>query len=169
MPDWLAWLRLRHRALGTQHADLVQQAAADLLHWLDKRPAMRDVSDEDLRRVGFRILQRRVADAFRSAVGEWARQPADGDAAEDVPDARAEANPDVALQYSRLLRAVLGLLSELSPQDRALLVGEEWGTSPDGPMTPGQRQRLHRLREHMRDALRVRFGLDVGLLSRGEE
>lgn len=164
LPDWHAWLRIRHRSLAAHHGDLVQDAAAGLVDWLGKR-AGSEISDEDVRRVGFRILQRRVIDQFRTQVGEWARQGSDAevDAISEVPDTRPDANPLQALQYSRLLRTLVGVLSELSAQDRALLVGDEIGEVPvsDGPRSGAQREQLRRLRKRVRETLINKHGLDV--------
>lgn len=164
LPGWHAWLRIRHRSLATQHADLVQDAATGLVHWLAQH-AGADISDEDVRRVGFRILQRRVVDEFRAQVSEWSRRDSDSDAdaASEVPDTRPGSNPPQALQHSRLLRALVGVLSELSAQDRALLVGDELGGSPsiDGPRSGAQREQLRRLRKRVRETLVKKHGLDL--------
>ncbi len=168
VPQWRRWLRLRHRSIEHMHADLAQQAAADLLDWMH-RASKPDLIEEDVRRLGFRILQRRVADAFRSQAAEWGREGstslAQRSELEEV-DTRADANPALAHQYGRLLRAVVALLAELSAEDRVLLVGPELGPVAE-PRTAAQRQRLKRLREHLRDQLHERFGLEVDLLSTG--
>lgn len=167
LPQWRTWLRLRHRSIAHLHADLAQQAAADLLEWM-QRSRKTDLVEEDLRRLGFRILQRRVADTFRSQVAEWGRR--EGDA--DVPreeldvDARADANPEQAHHYARLLRSVMVLLAELGAGDRALLLGDELGPVAQ-PRTAAQRQRLKRLRAHLREQLEERFGLAIDLHSEG--
>ena len=91
LPDWLSWLRIRHRSLASQHSDLVQEAAADLLRWLVRHHDT-VLAEDDLRRVGFRILQRRgVADAFRESVGEWSRQPSEQELGGRIPDCRINA------------------------------------------------------------------------------
>lgn len=115
--------------------------------------------------MGFRILQRRVVDEFRAQVGEWARRGSDSgmDAASEIPDTQPGSNPMRALQHSRLLRALVGVLSGLSAQDRALLVGDELGGSPTsgGPRSGAQREQLRRLRKRVREALIKKHGLDV--------
>lgn len=168
IPQWRSWLRVRHRSIEHLHADLAQQAAADLLEWM-QRASKTGLIEEDLRRLGFRILQRRVADAFRTHAAEWGREEratvVQRGEVEEV-DTRADANPALAHQYGRLLRAVVALLAELSAEDRVLLVGPELGPVAE-PRTAAQRQRLKRLREHLRDQLHQRFGLEVDLLSTG--
>lgn len=168
IPQWRRWLRLRHRSIEHLHADLAQQAAADLLEWI-QRTSKTGLVDEDLRRLGFRVLQRRVADAFRSDAAEWGRRGSAADAQQgghEEVDTRTDANPALAHQYRRLLRAVVALLAELSAEDRALLVGPELGPVAE-PRTTAQRQRLKRLRARLRDQLHERFGLEVDLLSTG--
>lgn len=164
LPDWLAWLRIRHRSLASQHSDLVQEAAADLLHWLVGRHDTA-LAEDDLRRVGFRILQRRVADAFRESVGEWSRQPSEREleGASELPDTRPGANPPQALQHARLMRALVEVLTELSPEERSLLLGDEIGDANKdaAPRSAAERQRLSRLRERVRTTLMQRHGIDV--------
>jgi DNA-directed RNA polymerase specialized sigma24 family protein len=158
---WLAWLRVHHRALGEQHRDLVQESAADLLEWQARQP--QPIADEDLRRVGFRVLQRRVADAFRRQVKDWSlgMQPEGIDtlAVAAGPIGLAPDPADV-LQQERLLRALIEILTELTPEERALVVGEELGdaNAEPTPRSDAQRKRLSRLRQRIRDRLKDRQG-----------
>lgn len=168
IPQWRAWLHLRHRSIAHLHADLAQQAAADLLEWMQVSPKTKLV-EEDLRRLGFRILQRRVADTFRTRVIEWAHGGGDADiqGEDSVADARADANPEQAHHYARLLRSVMALLAELAAEDRALLLGDELGP-PRQARTAAERQRLRRLRAQLREQLMERFGLAVDLHPEGD-
>lgn len=164
LPGWLSWLRIRQRSLALQHADLVQEAAADLLQWLVRHHDT-VLAEDDLRRVGFRILQRRVADAFRESVGEWSRQPSEREleGVSELPDPSPGANPAQALQHARLMRALVEVLTELGPEERSLLLGDEMGDAVDevGPRSAAERQRLSRLRERVRTTLIQRHGIDV--------
>ena len=149
---WRMWLRIHHRSLVQQHGDLVQEATADLLEWVAKHPG---VEDEELRRVGFRVLQRRVADAFRSQVKNWAQsEQFENLSAEDAQSLPTSPDPMEVLQQDRLLRALLGILAELSVADRLLVVGEELGADRSEPLDDANRQRLSRLRRRIRERLK---------------
>lgn len=157
--DWLGWLRIRYSRVTAHHPDLVQQAAADLLQWAAQReqPATAD----ELRRVGFRVLQRRAADLFRGRVHNWALE-GDTAAEEELPGASSE-EPDAMLERKRLLRAIMTVLTEFSAEERALLVGDELGPQSRnaGARSPAERQRLRRMRTRLRQALVRRFGIDI--------
>ncbi|MBQ0942279.1 hypothetical protein KAK07_02900 [Ideonella sp. 4Y16] len=164
LPQWLAWLRIRHRGLAQQHADLAHDAAADLMQWLGRQDRT-DFSDSELQRLGFRILQRRVADAFRAQVHDWARQDGadEPDVLSQIPDLRPGANPQQALQYARMLRALVSVLSGLTAEERGLLVGDELGgsTAPEGARSGAERERLRRLRKRVKEELIKKHGFNV--------
>src|SRR5436309_1919311 len=71
---WMTWLRVRRRALESVHDDIVQDALADLVQYLSGR-GQHLHSTEEIRRIGFTILKRRVADVFRSQTLRWAEAP----------------------------------------------------------------------------------------------
>jgi DNA-directed RNA polymerase specialized sigma24 family protein len=155
---WLNWLRIRHREIRVQHQDLVQDAAEDLIRWIDSRMAKPPTEDE-IRAVGFRILQRRVADVFRDKVAHWA----------DIKDSEVEqidfsttANPTKAISHAQLIKALVRLLARLRPDDRDLLLGRELGSvTQDPPVSAASRQRLHRLRSQLRESLLQDYQIDI--------
>jgi DNA-directed RNA polymerase specialized sigma24 family protein len=151
---WAAWLRLRHRALGHLHADILQDATADLVHYLS-RTSPHAVTDEDIARIGFTILRRRIADEFRSKALQWA----EGAAPDDLPATDPSTDPEQVLRYARLLRSVIDQLARLDRQSRELLLRRETGA--DAPLSDAQRQRLSRLRADLRRRLLDEHGIDV--------
>jgi DNA-directed RNA polymerase specialized sigma24 family protein len=148
-PQWLSWLRLRHRSLAPLHEEITQAAAADLVEYVSRRP-LAAVSDEELRKIGFTILRRRVADQYRSKVLIWA----DESALHDLESPDPSTNPEQVATYSRLLRTVLALLARLGPDSRELLLRET-------PLTDAERQRRSRLRADLRRQLLDQFGIDL--------
>lgn len=151
LPAWRAWLRIKHRRLEPHHADLLQEAAAALLSW-GKINGVR-TSAEDIRRVGFRILQRRVADAYREEVQRWAEEPL----AAEQADPDASSDPPTALAHKQLLRTLVAFLTTLSAEDRELLIGKETGEyeKEPGAMSSAERQRLVRLRRRVSELLQA--------------
>ena len=153
-PRWAAWLRLRHRALGHLHADILQDASVDLVHYLSRNSASA-ATDEDVARIGFTILRRRVADEFRSKALRWA----EGAAPDDLPATNPSTDPEQVLRYTSLLRTVIGQLARLDRASRELLLRGETGS--EAPLTDAQRQRLSRLRTDLRRRLLDELGIDV--------
>src|SRR5881628_3572118 len=70
-PRWKRWLRVRYGGLEPAHPDLLQEAFTDLVDYL-RRAVPAALSDEEIRGIGFVILKRRVADAYRANVRETA-------------------------------------------------------------------------------------------------
>lgn len=152
LPLWRNWLRIKHRQLHMHHDDIVQEAAADLLSWSKDRALTLD--EDTLRRVGFRILQRRVTDAVRSAVKHWANE----EPSIEWPDTSADVDPALVLELKQRLRLLMAVLSEFDAEERAMLVGAEIGRGSEfqGPMNATTRKRLARLRERVSTALEAR-------------
>lgn len=156
--DWRRWLRARQGSLSQSHEDLVQQATADLLEWVDRREAPLNL--EDVRRVGFRILERRAYDAHRGAVRRWA---------EDAPERDAEqlaspdSGPEQSAAYSQLLKVLIDMLSQLAASDRELILRDEFfgGAGRPSAMSPAERKRLSRLRQELRSQLLLKHGIDI--------
>lgn len=161
-PLWMNWLRLRHRSLVHAHDDIVQDATVDLIAYVSK-DAQRKRSEEEIRKIGFTILQRRVADRFRAGVLEWAEhsQP------DELPSTDSSSDLDRALAYRKLLRAVMSMLAQLDGPSRDLLLGDE-AIGPDAaaPLSAAQRQRLSRLRAELRRQLEEKYNIDVRRLLR---
>jgi hypothetical protein len=156
-PQWLGWLRRRHAGLESRHEDIVQDASADLAGYLS-RMRTREAADEEIRRIGFSILRRRVADAFRGRVLSWnASAPLD-----QVPDTTGGADLERVQDYSKLLRVVMGLLAPLDRASRDLIVrGQEARAPDDVPLSDAERQKLMRLRAELKRKLLERFDIDV--------
>lgn len=151
--DWRKWLRVRHRSIAHLHGDVIQQTVADLLEWLGRQE--QPLSEDDLRRVGFRVLERRAIDAYRDDVLQWAGGPHEP-LAEDIHG--VDRGPQESIEYAQLLKAVMDLLARLSPSDRALILRDEILGDSEKPsaLTPAERKRLSRLRQELRDQLRRR-------------
>jgi hypothetical protein len=138
------------------HDDLIQQATADLLEWERRRE--RPLTEEELRRVGFRILERRVFDAFRDDVRRWAStEPLANPDDIETPDR----SPERSVEYSRLLKALIEVLTDLTPADRALVLRDEFSRGKTSAMTDAERKRLSRLRQQIRSLMLERHGIDV--------
>jgi DNA-directed RNA polymerase specialized sigma24 family protein len=160
-PQWLAWLRRRHAGLAARHEDIVQEASEDLARYL-LGVATDERTDAEIRRIGFSILRRRVADVFRERVLAWnASLPLD-----QVPDTAGHADLERVLEYRTLLRVVMGLLASLDRESRDLIIrGHDPSIPDDIPLSDAERQKLARLRAELRRQLMERFDIDVtGLL-----
>jgi hypothetical protein len=152
---WKAWLRFRYPSLSARHADLLQDAAADLTEYVRRFPADRFGTDE-LARIGFSILKRRVADSFRERTIEWSEH-ADAEPP-DLADPRAD--PGFVGRYAKLLRLVVGYVAKLDGRDRELLMRKA-DTDHAVPMTDSERQRLSRLRQRLREEILAKHGIDI--------
>ncbi|MCI0627701.1 MAG: hypothetical protein L0387_39630 [Acidobacteria bacterium] len=154
---WIAWLRLRHRSLAHVHTEIVQDATTDLIQYLSEHKNQAH-SDEDIRRIGFTILRRRVADEFRARTVQWAEDfPLD-----ELPSTDPSSNPEEVLRYASLLRAVTGLIARLNKPSRELLLRVEAGTdAAEVALSDAERQRLSRLRAELRRQLAETYGIDI--------
>lgn len=102
-------------------------------------------SEEDIEKIGFTILKRRVGDSFRSQTIRWA---------EDVPlDLLPSNDPntdhDRTVRYAKMLRLVIGLVAKLDRRERNLLLRGKTSR----PMSDAERQQLSRLRRRLREQL----------------
>jgi len=160
---WRRWLRLRHRSLESAHEEIVQDASADLVEYLAE-PSRRDLPDEEVRRIGFTILRRRVADIFRSrAVRKFEDVPLDV-----LPATDPSSNPEEVETYVRLLRAVVSIIAKLDGPSRELLLRKEAsGGSRDKPLTDAERQRLSRLRTELKRQLAEKYGVNIEQILNG--
>lgn len=157
-PRWIAWLRLYHRSLNQVHSEIIQDTSADLIQYLSRHKGSVH-SDDDISRVGFTILRRRVADEFRSRTIQWVEDfPMD-----ELPNTNLSNNPEEVLRYVSLLRAVIGLMAKLDRSSRELLLRAEYGGTADAPLSDAERQRLSRLRAELRRQLAENYGVDIKL------
>lgn len=156
--------RLRFPALHGELDDLVAQAVSDLWEFLSAR-GMAEVTAADALRLAYTIFRRRAADAYRKGAQRWAIS-LDSLGESDQADP-ADARQRQALLYRRMLRICVAELAKADAQDRMLLAGivglvEE----PDGAMAARDRQRLHRLRRRLAQAVRRELGEDAQRLLR---
>lgn len=155
---WLSWLRGRHPSLANAHPDLIQQTTADLWQWVANQSDRPDL--DAIRKIGFRVLQRRVADAFRAPERRWSAFIEALDP-ENPRHADTDAQPPDALAFVQLLKAVSAVVSGLSAEERKLLFNEvpAAGAQRRKPLTTAQRKRISRLRQKMRLLLHERHGI----------
>jgi hypothetical protein len=81
----------------------------------------------------------------------------------------ADASPDRRLAISRLFRLCIEFIAELPREDQVLisrLTGE--ATSSGMPLTPAERQRIHRLRTRLAAEVKKRLGEPVSALLRDD-
>jgi hypothetical protein len=162
--------RVRFPALQAELDDLVAQAVSDLWEFLSLRHAAPPggVASDDVWRLAYTLFRRRAADAYRKGAQRWAlgMDSLDGLAEADQSDP-ADARQRQALLYRRMLRICVAELAQLEPQDRWLLAGMiGLEDKPRGPMAARDRQRLHRLRRRLADAVRRELGEDAQRLLR---
>lgn len=157
MPRWTGWLRFRHRAVASQHQEIVQQAASDLHELMSTRVGA-PLADEEIEKLGFTILRRRAADAYRDR-SHLLFESLPQERVEDIAEA---GDADRALRHKKIVRAIIVLLSHMDARDRTLLLRNEFPVSePVLPLTAAQRKRLSRLRANLRQQLRERFQIDI--------
>jgi hypothetical protein len=141
---WRAQLR-RHPRLTASHDDILQITAQDLLAVAGEGTQALEAGD--LRRLGYGILKRRIADTYRVEVRRWARH-------EPLEDRHVSADvnsdPERVAHFSMLLRSVLELMAELDIEDRELLQRFLRDDTTIKAMTEAERKRLSRLRERLR-------------------
>lgn len=156
--------RLRFPALHGELDDLVAQAVSDLWEFLSER-GMAEVAAADVLRLAYTIFRRRAADAYRKGAQRWAVSlDSLGESEQADP---ADARQRQALLYRRMLRICVAELAKADAQDRLLLAGiAGLGDEPDGAMAARDRQRLHRLRRRLAQAVRRELGEDAQRLLR---
>jgi DNA-directed RNA polymerase specialized sigma24 family protein len=167
-------LRKRFPSIATSHEDLVSEAVTDLTalmrrghgpmtlaSWYGNDPPPKQDA-ERFERLAFSILNRRVADHFRGEYKHWV------ESLEDHPEAEEHHSDDPALDEQLDLRrathALLRLMAQLPPRDRAQL--EEVALGGSSPMNERDRQRLRRLRASLLERLRHELGEDAMSLIR---
>jgi hypothetical protein len=163
-PRWKAWLRLRHPSLRNFHAEIIQDAATDLTEYArsDRAPTL---LDDDLLRIGFKILKNRMVDAYRSKTYRWFESLSP----DQLPSASPSSEPDARLRYAKVLRWVVGYVSRLSRNDRALILGRtELASSEPASLSGANRQRLSRLRAQLRQELLTTRGIDIREYLKGD-
>jgi DNA-directed RNA polymerase specialized sigma24 family protein len=159
---WHSWLRVRHPSLAAFHADLVQEAFKDLLEWSGRKLEFHTY--QEIERIGFRILQRRVIDVFREQSALATK--AIGNNPDEVVETSSTfsgSNPEEVADYRLLLRAILMALSELSPSERELILSKDYGRLQvsNRTLSTSERKRLSRLRNRVRRILSDRYGIEL--------
>jgi DNA-directed RNA polymerase specialized sigma24 family protein len=154
-------LRRRYRLLRNEHEDLLQQTLSDLFE--ATRDRLATFPDEELTALAYAILKRRIVDRFRRETRSVIQDmPSDA-----VPEPHDDGTFVDRMHYRRLLRAVLSLVDELTPEQKALVLDES-ASNADGSRTPAQRQQLRRLRAHLRSRLATEYGIRIDDQSLGD-
>jgi DNA-directed RNA polymerase specialized sigma24 family protein len=154
-PRLRRYLAYHHFALREQHEDLVQAALADTLAYLNALPAPGVEDEDEVARIGFTILKRRVADAFRDNAKQWALKQS-GDPDEPTTDDATE-----SLDYKRTLRTVIELMATLEPRERDLIAGAALGQRLGRPHSDAERKALSRARASLKAKLWTRHRIDL--------
>ncbi len=162
--------RQRFPALRGELDDLVAQALSDVWVLLKSRgaPELAAMPDRDVLRLAYTVFRRRAADAYRKQAQRWALGigSLDGLTEDDQADP-ADARQQQALLYQRMLRICMAELAQVEPQDRQLLAGVAGlDDALPGAMAARDRQRLHRLRRRLAQAVRRELGEEAQRLLR---
>lgn len=157
------YVRRHFPALHSEIDDLVAQAISDLWQYLAARDGL--LPEGEVRKIAYAIVKRRSIDAFRGVAKTWALQ------LEALPEAdQADATvADVgrSLLHRKMLRICIAELADVSDEDDLLLsVVAGTGPDPHGGLDPKARQRLHRLRKRLADAIKRELGEDAKILLR---
>lgn len=150
-----SFLRRHYRLLANEHDDLLQQTLADLFE--STRRTRAPLPDDELNALAYSILKRRIVDRFRRET----RSVVENIDPAVVPEPHDEGTFDVRMHYRRLLRAVLLLVNELSPEQQALLLDEAPPVRAGRARSAAQRQQLRRLRESLRMRLVNEYGIRI--------
>jgi hypothetical protein len=126
------------------------------------------VAKSEVWRLAYTLFRRRAADAYRKSAQRWAlgMGSLDGLAEADQADP-ADARQRQSLLYQRMLRICVAELARADPRDRWLLSGiTGLDDAPRSAMPARDRQRLHRLRRRLAEAVRRELGEDAQRLLR---
>lgn len=164
----LRHLRARLPALPQEHDDLVQETLLDLTRevnergaeypasWKARRSDLDEADKDRFHALAFTILRRRVADYFTRRHRDWTRS---GDLLRTAHTA-FPTEPSAERQYlvAQLLRTCVEFLSELSEDERRLVMHVTLTADTKAPLSAADRQRLHRLRRRLALDVATRFG-----------
>jgi hypothetical protein len=171
-----AYLRRHLPALRADHDDLISETLLALtknirnhsaslpVSWFKQTPPTDKAERSRLYKLAMVILQRRVADFFRTR-SSLPNFVGTDEAAEEVADPNVLA-PERQIVLRRLLEVTLSVLDEMQPEDRDLvaLISQEPGFRKT--LNPRERKRLQRLRRRLKDEVARRLGADVADLLR---
>jgi DNA-directed RNA polymerase specialized sigma24 family protein len=148
------YLSYHHFSLRDQHDDLVQTTLADTLKYLDAAPVS-TVDEDEVARIAFTILKRRVADAFRDNARQWALQQS------AEPDEESAHDTAASVDFRRVLQAVIELMATLDPAERDLISQAALGTQLGRPRSDAERKALSRARASLKSKLWSRHRIDL--------
>jgi RNA polymerase sigma-70 factor (ECF subfamily) len=154
--------------------DLANETIADFVEYLagarqagGEKGAARPAEALDpleMRRIAFAIFRRRAVDALRQAARRWTRS-IDELGESEIPNAPDEDHAKRIL-LRQMLRICMAELASMSKEDRNLLAmaGGIVSTESAAALSPRDRQRLHRLRERLAQAIRKELGASAKTL-----
>ena len=146
----------------TQLAELLTRSRDDFpSSWYATAVPDSEQEREYLFQLAHTILKRRIADHFRERSSIWAKEI---DIA-DVPENELQSDVishDVKLGHEKLLKSTLEFIQALPDEDQLLVARlADAGNQKTLPLTPTERQRIHRLRKRLIEMFRERFGENV--------
>jgi RNA polymerase sigma-70 factor (ECF subfamily) len=173
------YLRRHAPALGRDHEDIVHDTLLALTQlvrndpssfpaaWFEPGTPARAEDRDYLLRLAYTIASRRVADRFRAQARAWVLAEHDADVVSAAPSTAPSAERQRLV--TEMLRVCVGVLADLSEEDRALVSILVHGEAESCTRSDRDRQRLRRVRVRLLDALRARFGADLDDLLREQD
>lgn len=169
-----AYLRHHLPALKSEHDDLLSETFLSLTKqiqekapslppsWFEHSVPLNDSERAHLHRLAIVILKRRIADFFRQRRSHLIFSPVE-DIEHELPDPRPQVS-DRTMMLSTMLKITLKVLDEMSPEDRDLiaLVSSKIGLRQG--LNARDRQRLHRIRNKLKDEIALHLGAEAAEL-----
>lgn len=153
--------------LRSEVDDLAAQALIDLWEYLRARNSEDHLDFVSVKRIAYTIFNRRVVDFYRRTSPQFIVE-LETELLSDQKDERVGSLVETEL-YRAMLHVCVKELSQISEEDQmaiAVATGLE-GTS-GFPMTPTERQRLHRVRGRLAAAIKRELGDEVNGLLRDD-
>ena len=166
-----AYLRHHLPALKSEHDDLLSETFLALTRqirqkmsslppsWFQHSIPTNDSERAHLHKLATVILKRRIADFFRQRRSHAIFSPVE-EIENELPDPSPQVS-DRSIMLSTLLKITLKVLDEMSPEDRDLvaLVSSKIGVRQG--LNARDRQRLHRVRNKLKDEIALHLGAEA--------
>jgi RNA polymerase sigma-70 factor (ECF subfamily) len=169
--ELLSYLRRHLPALTSEHDDLlndtflaltkqIQQKSASLPQsWFRHSTPTNESESSHLHKLATVILKRRIADLFRKRASHPTFFPIE-DIQHEIPDPHPQAS-DRGIILSKMLEVVLNVLDEMPSEDRDLVAFVSRNIGLRQGLNARDRQRLHRVRNKLKDEIARHLGAEA--------